>query len=158
MFRHRQQLRRWAALTLLLWLFGFGASVANACFTTSPVSITAASSSLSLDAPVPVPPHGQSLHEHLESNGLSLLAQGDGAQSDLDNTAKVICQDFCGKATVSIPPLKSVPDDIQVHAAITMAAVTVLPVPAYVPVQFWVPRRDGVQAPPIPIAFLRLAL
>lgn len=158
MFRHSQKLRRWAALTLLLWLFGLGASAANACFTTSPASVVAASAGLSSDATVPVPPNGPSLHEHSESSGLTQLAQGDGAQFDQDNSGRVICQDFCDKATVSIPPLKSVLDDVQVHAAIAMADVTALPVPAYVPVQLWVSRRDGVQAPPIPIAFLRLTL
>ncbi|MBT9498296.1 MAG: hypothetical protein IV103_13815 [Zoogloea sp.] len=156
MFRHRQQLHRWAALTLLLWLFGFGVSAANACFSAGSGSIAAASASLSSDAPVP--PHGPTLHEHFQLDGASLLAQGDAVQADLDNSATVNCLDFCGKARVSIPPLKSVPDDIQVHAAIAMAAVTVLPMPAYAPVQLWVPRRDGVRAPPILIAFVRLAL
>jgi len=31
MFRHRHQLRRWAARALIVWLFGVVAGVANAC-------------------------------------------------------------------------------------------------------------------------------
>jgi hypothetical protein len=31
MFRHRQQRRRWAAMALLLWLFGVGTGLAHAC-------------------------------------------------------------------------------------------------------------------------------
>jgi hypothetical protein len=59
---------------------------------------------------------------------------------------------------VSIPPLKSALDDDQLHAVIAPTAMTVVPMPAFAPVQLRVPRRDGVLAPPIPIAFLRLAL
>ena len=59
---------------------------------------------------------------------------------------------------MAIPPLKSALDDVQSHAVIAMTAVTVLPMPAFAPVQLRVRRLDGVQAPPILIAFLRLAL
>ena len=58
----------------------------------------------------------------------------------------------------STPLLKSALDGLQSHVAVPLAMATVLPMPAFAPLQLWVPRRDGVPAPAIPIAFLRLAL
>jgi hypothetical protein len=137
MFRHRQQLRRWAARVLLLWLFGVGAGVANACLATG---------------------HPAAAHGHARSDAVGAPLQEADAPTPVGNLAKANCQDFCDKATVSIPPLKSALDDTQSHPAIATTALTVLPMPAFAPRPLWVPRRDGAQAPPIPIVFLRLAL
>lgn len=156
MFRHRQQLRRWAARVLLLWLFGFGAGIANACISTGP-NAPAASTASHLGATI----EGHSdiaSHDHARADGGALPSNSTDAPVHQGSLAKTNCKDFCGKAAVSIPPLKSALDDVQSHAVIATAAVTVLPMPAFAPVQLWVPRRDGVQAPPILIAFLRLAL
>ena len=150
MFRHRQQLRQWAARVLLLWLFGIAAGVANACITTeraTPVAPAVADAH-----------HDLTGHDHVGTSGAALPSQGSDAPSHFGNLSKANCQDFCDKATVSIPPLKSALDDVQSHAVIAMTAMTVVPMPAFAPVQLRVPRRDGVLAPPIPIAFLRLAL
>jgi len=68
------------------------------------------------------------------------------------------CQDFCDKATVSIPQQKSALDDVHGDALPPRTASAVLAVPDLPMVQPWVPRRDGVWSPPIAITFLRLAL
>ncbi len=156
MFLHRQQLRLWAARVLLLWLFGLGASIANACLTTGPTGpVAAAASYLVTEAEA----HPDGAHdEQSQATGGVLPPHSADAQVHQGSLAKTNCQDFCGKATVSIPALKSALDDVQSHAVIATTGVTVLHMPAFAPVQLWVPRRDGVQAPPIPIAFLRLAL
>lgn len=156
MFRHRQQLRQWAARVLLLWLFGIAAGVANACITTERATPVAAAASRL--AAVADAHHDLTGHDHVGTSGAALPSQGSDAPSHFGNLSKANCQDFCDKATVSIPPLKSALDDVQSHAVIAMTAMTVVPMPAFAPVQLRVPRRDGVLAPPIPIAFLRLAL
>jgi len=153
MFRHRQQLRRWAARVLLLWLFGIGAGVANACITTAPAASAARHIVAVVDAH-----HDVVSHDHGQAASAGLPSQSADAPAHLGNLSKANCQDFCDKAAVSIPPLKSALDDGQLHAVIAPTAMTVVPMPAFAPVQLRVPRRDGVLAPPIPIAFLRLAL
>lgn len=155
MFRYRQQLRQWAARVLFLWLFGVGASMANACLTTGQPGSAGMIDSHPMVAMLEH--HDAAPHDHAQLGTAGLQAQNTHSQPDQNNVAKVNCHDFCDKATVSIP-LKSALDDLQAHAAIALTAVTVLPVPAFAPVQLWVPRRDGVLAPPILLAFLRLAL
>jgi hypothetical protein len=155
MFSHRQKLRLWAARVLFLWLFGVGASMANACLTTGqlgPAGTTASRLMVAMVDHHDAAPHD---HEQLDAGGQQ--AHHTHPQPDQNNAAMANCHDFCDKATVSIP-LKSALDDLQLHAATAMTAVTVLPMPAFAPVLLWVPRRDGVLAPPILIAFLRLAL
>ena len=156
MFRHRRQLRQWAARVLLLWLFGIAAGVANACVAMEPVTPAAAATS-HLVAVVDAH-HDTSAHAHAGSDDAGLPSQDADAPCHLASLSKANCQDFCDKAAVSIPPVKSALDDGQFHAVFAMAAMTVVPMPAFAPVQLPVPRRDGVLAPPIPIAFLRLAL
>jgi hypothetical protein len=156
MFRHRQQLRRWAARVLWLWLFGLGAGIAHACLTSVPtdaISPAIAQADDALAQHREATAHGGSHHEHPVS------AAHDGLAGHHGTVAKTNCQDFCGKAMVSIPPLKSALDDGQAHALIAaVVTTTALPLQAVAPVQLWVPRRDGVQAPPILLAFLRLTL
>jgi hypothetical protein len=156
MFRHRQQLRRWAARVLLLWLFGVGAGIANACITTGQAAPVAAAASHLVAA---VETHYDAVtHDHAQADGSGLPSHGSDLPAHQGSLSKVNCLDLCDKATVSIPPQKSALDEVQSHAVIAATALTVLPMPAFAPVQLWVPRRDGVQAPPIPIAFLRLTL
>ncbi|HQC98712.1 MAG TPA: hypothetical protein PK306_23705 [Aquabacterium sp.] len=151
MFRYRQQLRHWAALALFLWLFGIGASIANACVTAGPVAPVAAAAS-------PVVAVADAHHAQAGTDGTGWPSQSADEPCHLGSLSQANCQDFCDKAAVSIPPLKSALDDGQLHAVIAPTAMTVVPMPAFAPVQLRVPRRDGVLAPPIPIAFLRLAL
>ena len=156
MFLYRRQLRLWAARVLLMWLFGLGMGVANACLTTGQAEpVTATASRL---VAVAEALGDLALHDHAAADGGFLPSHGADAPAHHGSLAKTNCQDFCSKAPISVPPLKSVLDDVQSHAVIATAAVTVVPMPALAPVQLWLPRRDGVRDLPMPIAFLRLAL
>ena len=146
MFRHRQQLRRWAARVLLLWLYGLGTGLANACLATSLVLPT---TPVGAYAAAGVTPGTDSAQAHLREpchHG----QQGAPTKSN--------CADFCDKAGISVPPLKSALGDVQGHALPLAAIAIILPVPVFEPVRLWLPRREGVAAPPIPLAFLRLTL
>ena len=150
MFRHRRQLRQWAARVLLLWLFGMGVGVANGC----------------LAAGGPTAAHGAAVVEaHPHAAGTA----GDGHQhashaphpADCDHQgapAKRNCQDFCDKTTMSIPPLKSALDHAEGPALAPREIAMACPHAASTDDRTWEPRRDGALAPPITIAFLRLAL
>lgn len=156
MFRHRQQLRQWAARVLLLWLFGIVAGIANACSGTGLVAPVATATSYLV---VPEVAHQDAVaHDHAKANGAGLPSQNDNAPAYIGNSPKASCQDCCDMAASSIPPLKSARNDIQPQAVVAMAVVTVMQVPTIAPMQLWVPRRDGVLAPPVPMPFLRLAL
>ena len=159
LFRHRQQLRRWAARVLLLWLFGLGAAVANGCMAGEPQAPVAGRSAVVNDvATVQQAQHALPAAPHAHHHGEHLTPTVDGAPDHHGGAGKTNCQDFCDKAQASIPPLKSALDDVHVHA-LTLASVTlVLPAPAFATIQTWVPRRDGVRPPTIAIAFGRLAL
>ena len=141
---------------LLLWLFGIAAGVANACVTMDRVAPAAVATSGLLA--VADAHHDVAPHTHAGADDAGLPSQDADAPCHLASLSKANCQDFCDKAAVSIPPVKSALDDVQSHAVIAVTAMTVVPMPAFAPVQLRVPRRDGVLAPPIPIAFLRLAL
>ena len=121
MFSRRRPLRRWATGLVLLWLFGIGASFANACLAATRAGTVAATG----DAPA---------------------------------TGKTNCQDFCEKSTISIPPLQLSIDHADAGATAPPPAPMLFELPAAARVSPEVPRRDGGRAPPIPIAFLRLAL
>jgi len=137
MFADRRLLRRWTARVLLLWSFGFGIGVVNACL------------SMNWAAPAGTP-------------AVHASSQAGHAHGVLDHRGSLVtsnCQDFCAKATVSVPLLKSALDDIQQPALFVVTVVALAAaVPAFLPVQAWVPRRGGARAPSIPIVYLRLAL
>jgi hypothetical protein len=156
MFHSRQQLRRWATLVFLMWLFGVGAGFANACLAPSVIQPGGNSAAHASDGAAPGHDAAASgLRHHLGSGDVQTDEHGHGQPG---HAGKSNCVDFCNKASISIPPLKSALDDIQGHALALPAVVTVSPVPVFLPVQLWAPRRDGVRAPTIPITFLRLAL
>jgi hypothetical protein len=136
MFRHRRPLRRWAARVLLLWLFGIGVGIANACVVPGPAMAVG-----------PVAGAVEVVCPHHD---------GAGSQPADDHGN---CRQFCDQERVSIRPLKTGLDDVQLHALALPASVVVLHVPAPAPVSRWVPSREGAAAPPpISIAFLRLTL
>jgi hypothetical protein len=137
MFLYRRQLRLWAARMLFVWVFGIGAGFANACVSTLPTEHAGAHSA-----------HASEV----------ATTHHDGAEDPHAPPVNPNCQDFCDRASVSIPTLKTALDDVQAHALIPQMVATALPVRVFEPVQLRVPRRDGVRATPIPIAFLRLAL
>jgi len=139
---HRQRLRRWAARVLLLWLFGVGTGVANACMVPASGGLNG---------------HG-ALHHAQASVAHHHPAATAGAHDHDAAPAVSNCQDFCDKASVSLPSLKAAPGDVQGQAWLVSAVPLMLAAPVFAPAQPWMPRRDGLRAPPIPIAFLRLAL
>ncbi|MBC7484508.1 MAG: hypothetical protein H7337_21980 [Rhizobacter sp.] len=152
MFRHRQQRRRWAARLLVLWLIGVGIGIANACLLVPGMVMSAPSPAWRVMEAMASQALG-------DQHGLSDQAADDpGALADPDSLAAPSCVDCCAKASASTPLLKSALDGLQCHAAVPTATATVLPFLAFAPLHMWVPRRDGVPALPIPIAFLRLAL
>lgn len=174
MFHHRRALRRLAAHVLLLWVFALAAGIANACVpnlagVTGVTGATGSGSALSRaanaghvldtaadedEAAAPAPCHAVADAALADRND-----HGDGGAGHRGNFAKANCQDFCAKTSVSIPASTTALDDLQAHAIVATAAAAAMPAPAFVPVQPRVPRRDGAQgAPPILIAFLRLAL
>jgi len=158
LFQYRQQLRHWAARVLLLWLFGLAAGVANACIAVPshhagghpslPVTSSGhvefgEDASVAGDDPV----HAQ--FGHHQQNGV-LNDQGTpGAES---------CKSFCDKAADLVPQQKSSLDDSNGFALAPPVIQVVVPSPIVITEEVWLPRREGVLAPPIPIAFLRLAL
>ena len=152
MFRHRQQLRRWAARLLCLWLFGVSLGIANACLVVPGMVMSAPSPAWrvtdSMASQAPSVEHGM----------FGRAADDQNASAAPDSQDQPNCVDCCDNASASTPLLKSALDGLQGHAAAPPAMATVLRIPAFAPLQTWVPRRDGVLAPPIPIAFLRLAL
>lgn len=148
--RHRQPLRRWAAHVLFLWLFGVVAGVANACLI--PALNAPAEHTAQVEDQAPSPHHG----DVINSSTTSLVGNQVPGGDESSGTAN--CLDFCDKASISIPPLKSALDDGQAQALAPPALPTILPVPAFVPIRQQPLRRIDVAAPPIPIAFLRLAL
>jgi hypothetical protein len=131
---HRSSLRRWSARVLLLWLFGIGIGVVNAC-------VLPMQGIGSPAGPVEVvcPDHD---------------GDASGPTGDKGN-----CRQFCDQERVSIRPLKTGLDDVATHALALPASVVAWRVAAVPDVPRWTPGgREGVLAPPVPIAFLRLTL
>ncbi|MBI2749096.1 MAG: hypothetical protein HYX43_07085 [Burkholderiales bacterium] len=153
MFRHRQQLRHWAARVLLVWLFGIATGVAHACVFPSLMELgkqrSESATAAQGGAATPASEHCHPVYQ----------TPDDGTPGHDGSPAKSNCQDYCEKSTVSIPPLKSALDNLHDHALPPPAVAVVLPVPAFTPEEPLLPRRDGGLVPlPISIALLRLAL
>jgi hypothetical protein len=154
MLRNRRHLHRWAVLVLFLWVFGIGASFANACLTAKPA--------VSSDAEAVRFTTTHATDDHAATSSEVDRASHDatpqvGATHD-EGPGNANCQDFCDKSAISIPPLKSALDLAQADALLLPVAAILYSVAACEPVQWWLPRRDGGLAPPITITLLRLAL
>jgi hypothetical protein len=156
MFRRHQQLRRWAAHVLLLWLLGVGTAIANTCLMPNLLASGVQSAVHADDADMS--PHEHTASGHAPQQDSNRAQCCDDEHGHDGPAVHSNCADFCDKASISLPPLKSVLDDVQGHAVGYPAILVIHPVPAPMPVPRKVPRRDGAWAPPIPIAFLRLAL
>jgi hypothetical protein len=153
MFRRHQQLRRWALRVLLVWLFGLGLGVANAClaaqqFAGGGDTFHGKAEALAADFAV-----AAAACEH------SVAAPDRSEHDPGERSPKSNCESFCERAGVTIPPQKSVLDNYQFHV-LPLPVVAALTVPPSVDVSAGAgaPRRDGARPLPIPIAFLRLAL
>lgn len=139
---------------LLLWLFSVGVGVANACLGPIPGtmgSLTPAHADLVAHEQPAAGGHamGQDTSRAVAHGG-SWGHEGSAFQSN--------CVDFCDKASLSIPPVKSALDDLQGQALRYPAVAVVHSAQAGLPVQLRGAFRQRPSAPPIHIAFLRLAL
>ena len=155
MFRHRSQLRRWAAQVLVLLLFGIGAGFANACLVTSTAEPGAVESGRAVAS------YPSDLVAAVASDDAHRVSPGvahHGVAGHDQAPGKTNCQDFCDKSTITVPQLKSALDHANADALPASAVTLRYAVAAAEPVQCGVLRRDGDSAPPITIAFLRLAL
>lgn len=129
MFFHRRPLRRWAVRVLLAWLFGVVAGVANACIVTGGDDAVA--------------PRAAQAHQH-------------GDQEDTDQAA---CHDFCAKSSVSVRGVVPGFDQTDLPQGIALPASFASPLQVdSAPLRAIPPPGRRRSAPPIPIAFLRLAL
>lgn len=152
MFRHRRQLDRWACRLLVLWLFGIAVGVANACVVadramTGAPQWSAATVAASVMSGVAAGTVHQGAHQP-DAGG-----PGDGSHAGMAN-----CQDHCVKSSVSIPPVKAAADAAGGQGLAPAAVVAASLVPDAPQVQRWAPGLESGHAPPIAIAFLRLAL
>ena len=124
---------------MLLWLFGIGAGVANGC--------------LAAGGAAPCEGHRQAAGQDQGSPS----EHSDGVDHP-NAPAKTNCQDFCDKSSMSIPPLKAALDHAEGPALAPREIAMACAYMASTCDRSWEPRRDGARAPPITIAFLRLAL
>ena len=155
MFRHRSHRRRWAARTLVLWLMSVVVGIANACLIPTLVGNDAHGVTTAVTAPA---------HQH-GHGGVDSASPADshapphaGQPAHEGSIAKTNCKDFCEKVAVSVAPIKSALDEAQHLAPPPLTHAVALPQPVQLPAQDWVPWQGDLAPPPIPIAFLRLAL
>jgi len=152
MFRHRLQLRRWAARVLLLWLFGVGVGVANACVLA--IGVGTAQGATFLQDSAHAAPAASSGEHHGARAGMH---EGAGDRESAPGSSN--CKDFCDKTGVSVPPQKSSLDGAHGHALPPAVIAVIRPIEPPSPVALRRPDRDRHSGlPPITIAFLRLAL
>lgn len=154
MYLHRKQLRRWAAGTLLLWLFGIATGIAQACLTPKPVELVGQHPAPAVAVQVQ---HEQAASPRSDLHQGSEHAQHDGMPGDDGSLGKSNCQDFCEKSAIAISPLKSALDNAHDYALPPVAVASVIAA-AVEPAQLPLPRWVGGPALPIRLAFLRLTL
>jgi hypothetical protein len=153
MFSHRRQLRQWAARVLLLWLFGVGSGIAHGCLAPA-VSAGLQPSQVAVAV----------TDEESEATAEPECALHAGLKSDsaaAPDTAPPLpshCQVFCDESGISIWSVKAAPDHSAIDLPLAPAFAAAAPVPGRSPVHQLMSRRDGGQAPPVSIAFLRLTL
>ena len=104
MFRHRQQLRRWAARVLLVWLFGVGTGVAHACLSSNPAQPSG-------------PAAAHATGEVMAHHGAAAVAQplgsaqaqaDEGAPGEQGPAARSSCVDYCEKASIQACELAAI--------------------------------------------------
>lgn len=154
MFRHRSQLRRWAAHVLLVWLFGALSGVANACWASSLVQPDGqhpewAQQQVSAETSAP---------ECGFHAGARPPAQEAASFQTQDSFSGPTCLTYCDGASVSIPAFKTAIDQPPELPAAAAAFGLAAPQPGRSRVHLLMPHREGGHAPSITIAFLRLTL
>jgi hypothetical protein len=140
-------LRRWAAHAAFLWLFGLSMGVVNACLAHGGGGLQGPQATLGFHA-------ADASAQHAPCHGGAGDAAGDAGGS----STKSNCQDFCEKAATASPAAKSGLDGGQPQMAPAVARSAIVPMPPRGTVPRWQARRPPVLAPPIRLAFLRLAL
>lgn len=136
MSRPRRHLRHWAASMLMLWLFGIGCGVAQACMLA----------------------HLQAAPPAIELTAAGTLDSCEHQHEDDGGLAQAQCRDFCDKASTSIPTLKSTLSGLLLAALMPTVVNTVAPAPALVIAAEGWPRPPDRPAAPITITYGRLAL
>lgn len=134
---HRHYLRRWAAVVLLAWVFGIVMSVANACAIQPPASTHASAVAVE---------HATASSHHHDSDGES------------DEAAKANCLDFCDESSVAAATWQPLADSANFAWLPAILIALVLPQPQLQAARSVLSTPAHTGAPPIPIAFLRLAL
>lgn len=129
---HRNQLRRWAARMLLVWLFGVVVGVANAC--------------------VLAPELEHASHPAVAEHNSSDSRHGPG-----DKAPGANCQAFCDLSSSAVPSQSVAVDQVALAAIAVGFATVAVPVAQPLRLQRVTPAHRN-SAPPIPIAFLHLAL
>ena len=137
----------------MVWLFGLGVGVANACLAAQQFAgggDTFQGKAEVQSADLAEAPAGCERH--------SVTAPDQSRRELGDTSPKSNCESFCERARVTIPPQKSVLDSYQFHvlpppmaAALTASASVDVSADGGA-------ARDGARPLPIPIVFLRLVL
>jgi len=153
MFRRHQQLRRWALRVLLVWLFGLGLGVANACLAAQ--QFAGGGDTFQGKAEVQAADFAAA---SAECEHHAVTAPDQSRHDSDDSSPKSNCESFCERAGVTIPPQKSALDNYQFHVLPPPMAALTVPASVDVSADVQAPRRDGARPLPIPIALLRLAL
>ncbi len=153
MFGNSRQLRRWAARVLLLWLFGVASGIANACWIEGLVHSAGQQSSALSHGDL----HGEVAKE-CEMHAALHSGQDAADASHQARAAKLTCQTSCEMSSVSLSPAKPPMDHPPALALPSITYAAAAPTPGASSVHLLMPRRDGGVAPPVVIAFLRLAL
>ena len=151
MFRHRRHLHRWTCRLVVLWLFGIAAGVAHACLAADLARTDVQQLAAAVTLGTTAAPAGQ-----VHPGAHQAAAAAGPAYGASDCT--VNCQNFCVKSSLSIPTVKTAGDDAGGHGLPPPAVLAGLPMPDAPAAQRWTLGLEGGHAPPITIAFLRLAL
>ena len=125
---------------LLAWVFGIVMSVANACAVR--LWVDGAAGAIAAHASVAGHQHHGDDHDH------------DGGQ----DAAQANCLDFCDALAVAASAWQPTLDAISLAWLPAFLVSLVIPAPLAVRVRSTALPPDSTGAPPIPIAFLRLAL
>lgn len=155
MFFSRQHLRRSAAAMLLLWLFGVGSAVANNCLVGGTLHSDGGRHHTGLRS---LAGHDEAARSHGDSaSAHALHDHGDARHAPAKSPAGANCKDFCDKVSTSQTAAKWEGDGLGMVGALPPVAFA-----AQGSVgersQTWAPRPSEGPAPPVRIAFARLAL
>lgn len=155
MFYSHQQLRRSAATMLLLWLFGVGSAVANNCLTAGTPKLDGGRHESA--TPTLVAHHKAERSQGVAATGDALHDRGDTNHAPEEPHAAANCQDFCNKVSTSQTAPKWEGEDVGMAAAPPPVAF-VAAIRFNRRSQTWALRPSQEPAPPVRIAFVRLAL